>query len=284
MLTIHAHAKINLGLEILGRRDDGYHEIRTLMTRVALHDTLTLRPAAEVGVRWPAGVLAPQDDLIRRAALLIRQSSPAIKGARISLEKAIPIAGGLGGGSSDAAATLAGLNALWGSPLSTEQLLELGAQLGSDVPFFLAHSPALAEGRGERLTPIMTTAAGWVVIVSPQWETTTKTAALFRILSSADFSDGSRVDAAVRTLESGDFPDIVGFNTFERVIDQVFPEWSLLRESIGDAAGVHFWLSGAGPSLYALAAEKNEAERIDQSIRALGHPSYVTQLVIGEAG
>ena len=153
-VVIETPAKVNLTLEVLGKRDDGYHEIASVMQAVSLFDTLTLSLAEDVQLIADVPELGTRDNLVYRAAELIKRVKRVDEGVEIRLNKGIPIAAGMGGGSSDAAATLLGLNLLWGLSLDTKELEGLAAQLGSDVPFFLSGGSALAEGRGERITPL----------------------------------------------------------------------------------------------------------------------------------
>jgi len=152
----NAHAKINLTLEVLGLRSDGFHEIRSVMQMISLCDTLTFEKDASGMLTLTGGTDdAPpaENNLVLRAARALQATMKTRRGARIHLEKRIPVGAGLGGGSSDAAATLKALNALWGAHRSEMQLTEIAASLGSDIPFFLSKGSALVTGRGERITP-----------------------------------------------------------------------------------------------------------------------------------
>ena len=188
MPRLSAPAKVNLTFEALGRRADGYHEVRTVLHAVSLADEIAFAPAddlslvAEPLVAEPPGdgalssaASAPTggDNLVLRAARLLRREAGVTAGAAIRLRKRIPVAAGLGGGSSDAAATLRGLRRLWGLDLDADALRELAAQLGSDVPFFVTGGAALAEGRGERLTPLPPAQGSVVVMAPPPDETAT---------------------------------------------------------------------------------------------------------------
>src|SRR3954452_3244816 len=167
MVTEKAYAKLNLGLEVTGKREDGFHDIVSVMHLVDLHDTLTFALAdGEITVECDHPVLAAegQGNLVWRAARLLQETSKADKGAAIELQKRIPLAAGLGGGSSDAAATLRGLSELWGVELPREQMRNLAAMLGSDVPFFLEGEAGLVEGRGEKVTRLPASPPGWAVL------------------------------------------------------------------------------------------------------------------------
>src|SRR5947208_3153678 len=156
-VRVWAPAKVNLHLEVLGRRPDGYHELATLMVAVSLHDTLDLRDEPAGAVRLSCDqpdLSAGPDNLVCRAAELVRRRAGHAGGVGITLRKRIPLAAGLAGGSSDAAATLAGLNRLWRLGWSNAELARLGAELGSDVAFFFATPAAWCTGRGERVEPL----------------------------------------------------------------------------------------------------------------------------------
>ncbi|MDZ4246611.1 MAG: 4-(cytidine 5'-diphospho)-2-C-methyl-D-erythritol kinase, partial [Dehalococcoidia bacterium] len=154
MIKILAPAKINLTLEVLSRRKDGYHEIRSVMQAVSLYDQLSFETADGLRLITSNSKVTEKDNLVYRAAQLLQQVSGAKKGAHIILNKNIPDSSGFGGGSSDAASTLLALNDLWHLGLSTETLLKTGGDLGSDVPFFISGIPAVLEGRGEIIRPL----------------------------------------------------------------------------------------------------------------------------------
>lgn len=208
--TRHAPAKLNLFLEVLGQRDDGYHELETLMVPIGLYDSLSVEPLAadagqlgniELTVRGSEGTTGiPTDsrNLVVRALELLRQRSGCGLGARIELVKRIPSAAGLGGGSSDAATALELGNQVWGIDWSREQLTELAAELGSDVSFFLAHAAAICRGRGERVESLGATAPLHLVIVKPP--ASLGTAEVYRALDQLP-CEGNAADAG-RSLQS----------------------------------------------------------------------------------
>ena len=153
-MTVKAHAKINWTLEVLGRRPDGYRDLRSIVLPVGLHDVVTVEESAEIACET-AGLDVPQEkNLAYRAAVALKRASAYPHGARISIEKHIPCGAGLGGGSSDAAAVLNALNALWGLDLPCERLCEIAAEIGSDIPALVTGGPVLMEGRGERVRRI----------------------------------------------------------------------------------------------------------------------------------
>ncbi|MFC1981580.1 4-(cytidine 5'-diphospho)-2-C-methyl-D-erythritol kinase [Chloroflexota bacterium] len=154
MLTVPAPAKLNLTLEVLGKRPDGFHEIRSVIQAINLCDSLRFQLSQEVTVKSDMPDWSAEESLVSKAASLLQRTTGCSKGASIEVEKLIPLISGLGGDSSDAAAALRGLNQLWKLGLTQEKLVGLAAQLGSDVAFFLYGGTALAEGRGELVTPL----------------------------------------------------------------------------------------------------------------------------------
>ncbi len=185
-----AYAKINLTLEVLGRRPDGYHEVRTVLQVIDLRDTLVVEGADALSLTCDRKDLEGEDNLALRAAHLLRVESGVSTGARLTLHKRIPIAAGLGGGSADAAAALRALDRLWGLGWPVERLAALAERLGSDVPFCLYGGTVLGEGRGERLTPLPVLPPRWVVLAAPVAAMQGKTSALYARLASEDRSDG----------------------------------------------------------------------------------------------
>jgi len=268
-MKLFAPAKVNWTLEVLGRREDGYHEVRTVIQAVDLCDILEFGPGEGVRLRVDGPHEASTDDLVLRAAALLDGGGG--RGARIRLTKRIPVAAGLGGGSSDAAATLRGLDELWGLGLDGEKLAEMAAGLGSDVPFFLCGGTALVEGRGERVTPLPDIEPVWLVLLVPPLHLPEKTRRMYASLAEADFSDGSRTEACAAVVREGrPLADGDLFNAFEEVAFEVFEGLERYREALlaAGARGVH--LAGAGPALFALAEDEASARGMLSRLRAPG--------------
>ncbi|HZP26998.1 MAG TPA: 4-(cytidine 5'-diphospho)-2-C-methyl-D-erythritol kinase [Dehalococcoidia bacterium] len=263
-MKLYAPAKINWTLEVLGRREDGYHEVRTLMQTVSLCDELEIESAEGLSLESDGRHAAPVDDLVLKAARLLQWSG---LGARLRLTKRIPDAAGLGGGSSDAAATLRGLNQLWGLGLDAAALAEVAAQVGSDVAFFLQGGTALSEGRGERVTPLADVQERWLVLLVPPIEVAGKTAAMYAALQPGDFSDGSRTAAALRRRQTGEgIAEEMLCNAFERAAYEILPQLPEYAACLSQAAGSPAHLAGSGPALFALAAGPAEAEAACQRL------------------
>jgi 4-diphosphocytidyl-2-C-methyl-D-erythritol kinase len=257
-LTLHllAPAKLNLVLEITGKREDGYHEIRSIMQSIGLCDRVTLSPspALELIVSGPEARGAPGDitqNLGYRAAVALQQAAGLCHlGARIELEKQIPAAAGLGGGSSDAAAVLRGLYELWDVDMSFSEFVQLAAGLGSDVPFFFDCGTQLVEGRGEELTPLPDAESPReFTLFTSDIALEDKTRRMYAALSPADFSNGDRTAAAAEAIWRGE-PVGSLYNTFDRAVAAVFPTIGAAMARCRDA-GIEVIAAGAGPSFFA---------------------------------
>ncbi len=269
-IIVPAYAKINLGLEILGKRTDGYHDLVTILQTIDLADQLTCVEAVEVTLESNDPALAEDPkNLVLRAALLLREAAGVERGASIRLEKNIPIAAGLGGGSSDAAATLRALNRLWGLGMNASELIALAGQLGADVSFFLRGGTQLATGLGDELEPLPTL-AGFVVVVALPSPYPDKTRRLYGALRSGDWSDGEAVRALAESLREG--RPIFGQSLpsgFARVTRELFPDVDGVFAAIQRAGGTPS-LCGAGPTVISLLADREKARRITADLRAAG--------------
>jgi 4-diphosphocytidyl-2-C-methyl-D-erythritol kinase len=264
-MKLLAPAKVNWTLEVLGRRDDGYHEVRTVMQAVELCDGLELEPADRLNLEVAGEHTAHEDDLVLRAAAALNGGRG--RGALIRLRKMVPVAAGLGGGSSDAAAALRGLNELWELGRSDDELLALAATLGSDVPFFLTGGTALAEGRGERVTALPDAQPCWLVVVVPPIRIEEKTKRMYAALRPEDFSDGAGTAALVERIRSDKgVRDEDIRNAFERVAFDVFEGLDEYQQALVAAGARAVHLAGAGPALFALAGDEAGARMISDKI------------------
>lgn len=261
-MRLYAPAKINWSLEVLGRRDDGYHEVHSVLQTIDLSDVIEVTPAPELRLDVEGQHEASEDDLLLRAARLLHEESGYKEGALIRLSKEIPVAAGLGGGSSDAAALLRGLNQLWGLGWGRERLASLAAMVSSDAPFFLWGGTALAQGRGERITPLPDVAALPLLLVMPPWSLPAKTARMYASLDPGDFSDGSRTQRLVEALHNGKRPrDDLLYNAFERVAYKVWPQLAQYRDALLEAGARRVHLAGSGPALFVL-ADNEQRQRL----------------------
>lgn len=261
-----AHAKVNLGLSVLARRGDGFHEIETLMARISLHDEIRLEPT-DGGVELTVeGAELPTDDgnLAVRAARAYLASAGSDAGVRLHLRKRIPIAAGLGGGSSDAAAVLRGLDAAIGADVD---LAALAKALGSDVPFFLADVPAaLARGRGERLEPVDLPPLDLVVLSPPE---PVSAAEAYAALQS--FTPRLKLGPLLERLRRGEEPGLV--NALQPGVVRAHPVVREAIRALRDAGLRGAGMSGSGSSCFGLATDAAEAERIAARLEA-AYPAW----------
>jgi len=276
-ITYFAPAKLNLTLEVLGRRSDGYHEIRSIMQAVSLGDGLTFSLSDTLSFECDLPGWNSEKSLVSRAAALLLNESGSRKGADVRIVKRIPLASGLGGDASDAAAVLRGLSALWSLEVPLEELAVLATGLGSDVPFFLSGSAALARGRGEIITSLPAIPKHWFVIMTPDVpRPTEKTAAVYTRLRETNYTSGIYTEALKEYLTHAEgITDDMLYNVFEGVAYDLFPGLEGSREAMIAAGVARVHLAGAGPSLYSLHASRAEAEMV--CARLAGQPVYVAE-------
>ena len=280
MIDIDAHAKLNLTLEVIGKRDDGYHEVASIMQTLELADSLTIEPAGSLSLTCSLPELNGPNNLAHRAAELLGSEAGVSKGARIHIDKRIPVAAGLGGGSADAAAVLVGLNRLWQLERSNDQLREIGAKLGSDVPFLVEGGTAIALGRGERVRHLPTPPLPWFVIAIPDTDLPDKTAAMYRALTPDNFTRGAlSLKLEARILHhGGDVPPQLLFNTFDSVARVVVPEVDRCWNDMHSSGAREIHVAGSGPAIYAAVERKEIATTIHLVMeRIKGWNSLVTR-------
>jgi 4-diphosphocytidyl-2-C-methyl-D-erythritol kinase len=280
-LELRSYAKVNLVLNVLEKRpQDGYHDVSTIMVPISLADTITLSRADSVTVACDPDIAGPADaNLAYRAACLLRDAAGYRGGAAIAIEKVIPVAGGLAGGSTNAGAVLRGLNELWGIGLAEADLIRLAIQLGSDVPFFIAQRPALVEGIGERITPVPMKQHLWFVLATPS--VAKSTGNVYRLFDELDHVDRPDVPAMAAALASGD-PKAVARslgNVFEGVMLPRHPEIAACKAAMLREGAIGVLMSGAGPTLFGLVAGEAEGRRLLDRLRSLGLRTFLVSTV-----
>ncbi|MEA2086035.1 MAG: 4-(cytidine 5'-diphospho)-2-C-methyl-D-erythritol kinase [Chloroflexota bacterium] len=282
MLTVLAPAKINLTLEVLAERQDGFHEIRSVMQAVDLCDSLRLRSGQSIEFKCDAPGWVAGESLLSRAVGLLQESTGCAERAVIGLAKRIPLVSGLGGDTSDAVAALRGLNQLWGLGLSPRELAGLASKLGSDGAFFLHGGTALVAGRGEVVTPLPPLPRMWAVIMMPPLpRMQKKTGQLYASLRRGHYTDGQITARLVESLKSGEEFTSLLFNTFENVAFNYFPELSVYREHIIKAGASDVHLAGSGPALFTLMRDRLQAEEIYIRLQRQGLEVYLAGTLDG---
>lgn len=279
MLTLLAPAKLNLTLEVLAKRPDGFHEIRSVIQTINLCDSLRFQLSQSLTFKCDEPKWLPEKSLVSKAASLLQETTKSPKGATIEVTKRIPLVSGLGGDSSDAAAILRGLNQLWDLGLPQAELVELASQLGSDVAFFLYGGTALARGRGEIVTPLSSLPHTWVVLVIPPVPRIPgKTERLYATLMSEHYTEGQITDRLVATLTSDrEVTPSMLFNVFESVALDMFDQLREYREQFLKAGADYVHLAGSGPALFTLIKDKIQADKLYKSLQQQGLEVYLVE-------
>jgi 4-diphosphocytidyl-2-C-methyl-D-erythritol kinase len=275
-LELLTPAKINLGLEVVRRRDDGYHDIATVFQTVSVFDRIRVSLSTSNDVRMIGQSAEIKSNLAVRALDL---SAPGQTAAyHVEIEKRIPIAAGLGGASADAAAILRAR--AWFGDTLPEPIEDLALQLGSDVPFLLNGGAAVASGRGEVLEPVPSLRNCWIVLVTPEVALDRKTARLYGTLTHQDFSDGSRANAVADALRSGTLPQPSDLsNAFVRPLTELLPDTTRTIADALEAAGAPFVaLSGAGPTPYTIVRALPEARSISTILASMSSIPLTTRV------
>lgn len=277
-----AAAKINLSLDVLYKRDDGYHEVEMIMTMVDLADRLEMQelPRDTIMISSQAGYI-PLDEknLAFQAARLIKERYGIKQGVYIHLDKKIPVAAGLAGGSSDAAATLRGLNRLWQLNIPTEELKRLGAELGSDVPFCVTGGTAIARGRGEQLEMIDSPPQCWVILAKPPINVSTADVyGKLRAGAIKRHPDTAGMLTAIKEKQFEQMCSSLG-NVLEEVTLDLYPEVRQLKECMIKLGADGVLMSGSGPTVFGLVAKENKAARVYNGLRGFCREVYAVRLL-----
>ncbi|MFO7955572.1 MAG: 4-(cytidine 5'-diphospho)-2-C-methyl-D-erythritol kinase [Candidatus Brocadiia bacterium] len=274
-LTVRAPAKVNLSLDVLGKRPDGFHEIRTVMQAVSLCDVLSFARRGDGRIRLSCSdqdVPVGEDNLVVRAARLLQRRSASRAGADIRLEKRVPVGGGLGGGSSDAAVSLLALNELWRVGLSEGELMELAASLGSDVAFFVRGGTALCEGRGERVSPALKVPTIHHVLAIP--DVSVSTGAVYAAATALTTRGPDDNNVLLEALQSGDVRALVSAlrNDLQRLAlelhECLLEVHEKLNEKGGEVGVSRFLLSGSGSTFFGIARSEDEAALAAEALEA----------------
>ncbi|MCA0985639.1 4-(cytidine 5'-diphospho)-2-C-methyl-D-erythritol kinase [Halobacillus yeomjeoni] len=276
-----APAKINLSLDVLHKRDDGFHEVEMVMTTVDLADRIELTLLEEDTIRVESeSRFVPNDErnLAYRAAKLLKDTYDVKQGVRIFIEKNIPVAAGLAGGSSDAAAVLRGVNKLWDLNIDLDDLADLGSQIGSDVSFCVYGGTAHATGRGEKVTQLPAPPSCWVVLAKPPIGVSTQSVYQNLKLDGAIHPD---TNAMIQAIQAHDFNSIckeVG-NTLEGVTLSLHKEVAQIKDQMREAGADAVLMSGSGPTVFSLVEQDARAQRIYNSLKGFCNEVYIVRML-----
>ncbi len=282
-ISLKAHAKVNLALDVVRRREDGYHEVRMIMQTIGLHDSLEMKRERKPGIRLQTNLsYLPTDasNLVYRAADLLMKEFRISEGISIRLNKRIPVAAGMAGGSTDAAAALYGMNRLFELGLTEEQLMERGAKLGADVPYCLMRGTALAEGIGEILTPLPPMVRCPILIAKPKESVSTQF--VYQNLKLDETTVHPDVDGMIASLEAKDLQAIAqGLgNVLETVTIPHCPVIAELKERMRRQGALNALMSGSGPTVFGLFESEETAQLAYEDIKSSGlaKQTFVTSI------
>jgi len=283
-VKVQAPAKLNLTLDVLGRRDDGYHDLRMVMQSVQLCDTLTLEPGKGEGIRVKSNLgFLPSDgrNLAAAAALAFwkdRNIEPYP--LDITLEKVVPVCAGLGGGSSDAAAVLRAMNEIHGTGLSLERIAVIGQKVGSDVPYCVLGCTALAEGKGEVLTTLPALPRCWVVLCKPDFSVSTP--ALFAQIDSVRLRRRPDTEGVLKALNEGDLPSVARrlYNVFEDALpERCAAKVNRVKHILIQCGAMGAAMSGTGSAVFGLFDREEDARQACEELQTLYPETFLTQTV-----
>jgi 4-diphosphocytidyl-2-C-methyl-D-erythritol kinase len=279
MLMIEAPAKINLTLEVLGKRKDGYHEIRSVIQTLSFCDSLQITPGKEVEFKGNIPEWSSERSLVIKAVESLKKATGSVKGAKIKIKKRIPLISGLGGDSSDAAAILRGLNQFWELNVPPNKLRDMAQNLGSDVSFFLTGGTALMEGRGETITSLPPIPHHWIILIIPDVSRIPgKTKRLYSMLQQTHFTDGKITDKLAADLKlKGEFNTSLLFNTFENVVFARGEELTNYRDHLLKLGTPNIHLAGSGPTLFTILDGKPQAEDLVKRLKDQRVDVYLTE-------
>lgn len=271
-IILKAYAKINLGLDVLRRREDGYHDVRMIMQSVSLYDKLTLKKLSRDEISMSSNVAAlpnNEKNLVYRAIHLIKTKYGISGGVRAELEKKIPMAAGMAGGSTDAAAALIGMNKLFDLRLSTEQLMELGVKIGADVPYCILSGTALSEGIGERLTPLRPMPHCYILIAKPRISVSTRF--VYENLEADKLAYHPDIDGMTEAIGRGDLRGITDrlSNVLETVTERKYPIIHQIKDVMVANGAMNALMSGSGPTVFGIFEDESMARKALEKVRQI---------------
>ena len=282
-LELKALGKINLGLDVLGRRENGYHDVRMVMQTVYLYDRIIMKKSKTPGIRLETNLYylpVNENNLAYQAAQMLMDEFHMEEGVSIQLDKHIPVAAGMAGGSSNAAAVLFGMNRMFSLGLSQKELMERGVKLGADVPYCIMRGTVLAEGIGEILTPLSPMPKCYVLIAKPAISVSTKM--VYEKLDSHEIEDHPDIDGILAGLKAGDLKKVAGSmgNVLERVTVDAYPVIDRIKKMTIKEGARNAMMSGSGPTVFGIFEEKATARKAADAIRdaRLTKQVYVTNI------
>lgn len=282
-LELKALAKINLGLDVLGRRENGYHDVRMVMQTIYLYDDVILKKRKESGIKVDTNLFflpVNENNIAYQAADLLIQEFGIREGIDIRLTKHIPVAAGMAGGSSNAAAVLFGMNKMFGLGLTEQELMDRGVKIGADVPYCIMRGTVLAEGIGEELTPLAPIPKCYVLVAKPSVSVSTKM--VYEKLDSKAIVEHPDIDGLLFGLEQGDLMQVAGSmgNVLEQVTISEYPVIEEIKNAMKEEGALNAMMSGSGPTVFGLFKERSRAKKALALIRkrGLAKQVYITNV------
>lgn len=282
-ISVKALAKINLGLDVTAKREDGYHEVRMIMQTIHLFDRLQIRKRKENAITLKTNLpFLPVDEhnLAYRAAAMLKEEFHLTEGIALHVQKHIPVAAGMAGGSTDAAAVLYGMNEIFELGLSKQELMERGVKLGADVPYCIMRGTALAEGIGEKLTPLPPMVKCPVLVAKPQLSVSTRY--VYEHLRLKDASAHPDIDRLLADIRDKDLPKIASHmgNILETVTIPLHPEIAKIKQCMKENGALNAMMSGSGPTVFGLFENEQDARKAAERVKEQGIAKqiYVTDI------
>lgn len=282
-MKLRALAKINLGLDVIGKRPDGYHEVKMIMQTIQLYDRIFIRKSREQGIRVKTNLFylpENENNLVYKAAKLLLDEFQMPQGVLINLQKFIPVAAGMAGGSSDAAAVLYGMNRMFRLGLSTQELMERGVKIGADVPYCIMRGTALAEGIGEKLTELSPMPECKVLVAKPPISVSTKF--VYENLKLDEHTLHPDINLLIQDIERGSLKDIAAHmgNVLESVTVPNYPVIAKIKEQMIKDGALNAMMSGSGPTVFGLFEDSEKAEYAYRRMREgnLAKQVYLTEI------
>lgn len=272
-MKLRAYAKINLGLDVLRRREDGYHDVKMIMQTIQMYDMLEMEKSEQPGIHLTTNlsyIPVNENNLVYKAVKLLMDQYRIEEGITISLNKFIPVAAGMAGGSSDAAAALVGVNRMFQLGLTRQQLMKLGVKIGADVPYCVMRGTALAEGIGEKLTALPPMPQCYVLIGKPGINVSTKF--VYTNLKLDQLESHPDIDAQVEAIRQQDFGKMAGLmgNVLETVTIPAYPVIQEIKDLMMKQGAVNAMMSGSGPTVFGLFTNQRQAEAACESMKDSG--------------
>ena len=272
-IRLKAMAKINLGLDVTGRREDGYHEVKMIMQSIYLYDNIVITRKSEPGINLKTNLSflpVNENNLVYKAAKLMIDTFDIKEGVDIDLDKHIPVAAGMAGGSTDAASVLYGINKMFDLKQSNEKLMELGVKLGADVPYCIMRGTALSEGIGEKLTRLKPVPQCYVLIAKPGISVSTKY--VYETLDAKEVIEHPDIDSMISAIDEGDIKKLASLmgNVLETVTEQEYPVITEIKNYMKQNGAINAMMSGSGPTVFGLYEKEEDAVKALKGLRDLG--------------